>query len=134
MKIDYDFLKKILLEMGKNEDYYIFSSELMQRLYPEMGKNDEADHKFIGHIKILFDADCIENEFSQKKYSGFSININNHVIYSNQPYRLTHKGYDFLDMLKNDSIFKKIKNFAIDNAFEIGKQLLLSGAIKLIGQ
>ena len=39
---------------------------------------------------------------------------------------MTAKGYEFLDMLKQDTVFNKVKNFTITNAFEIGKQLLIS--------
>ena len=50
-------------------------------------------------------------------------------IISNPSYRITAQGYEFLDILKNDTVLNKIKNFAISNAWEIGKQLLVQYAI-----
>ena len=47
---------------------------------------------------------------------------------SNPLYRITANGYEFLDILKNDTILNKIKHFAIQNAWEIGKQLIIESA------
>lgn len=123
MKIDYTCLKEILIIMEEESSHQIWVSELMKKL-PKVNED-----KFIGHIKVLFDLGCVETASGQ---TGFSIALNGEIIFTNIPYRLTARGYEFLDILKNDTIIKKIKNFAVSNAWEIGKQMLINLAANQI--
>ena len=88
--------------------------------------NEELTEKFVGHIRILGDNYFIESSDKQCNY-GFE-SINNGYAMSNPFYRITANGYEFLDILKNDTILNKIRQFAIKNAWEIGKQLLIESA------
>ena len=38
---------------------------------------------------------------------------------------MTVQGYKFPNVLKNTTVLNRIKNFAISNALEIGKELLI---------
>ena len=129
MKLDYEYLKKILTTMEEQNEYYIYASELMKNVYNAENRLD-IDHKFVGHIKVLFDIGCIEAE--QGRGTGFSLTPNRGFIFADLPYRMTAKGYEFLDMLKNETIFNKIKNLAISNALDVGKQMLVAWGIKQI--
>lgn len=116
MKLDYTYLKKILVTMEEASTHQIWVSELIKK-FP-----DDNEDKFIGHIKILFDFGCVS---TQSGKTGFTTTMNGQIIVADVPYRLTAKGYEFLDILKNDTIINKIKDFAISNALEIGKQMLI---------
>lgn len=129
MKLDYEYLKKILITMEEQEDYYIHASKLMKKIYNAKNSSD-IDPKFVGHIKVLFDIDCMEAE--EGKGTGFTLLPNGGFIFADLPYRMTAKGYEFLDMLKNETIFNKIKNLAISNALDVGKQMLVAWGIKQI--
>lgn len=120
MKLDYDFIKKILLEMEDNEDFQISSHKLMKKL--EI--SHDLERKFMGHIKLLGDRNFIESDSKNHSF-GFKIKMSQYLI-NNVNYRITAQGHEFLDMLKNDTVFNKIKNFALPNAFDIGKQILIS--------
>lgn len=125
MKLDYQLIKDILLTLENYPQHQMSSFDLMNSL-----KIDENSlEEFIGHIKIMGDYCLIESSDKQGNY-GFMLAANGRIIPVNCNYRLTASGYEFLDILKNDTIFKKIKDYAIPNAIEIGKQLLVSFLVK----
>jgi hypothetical protein len=88
---------------------------------------DENKDTFIGHIKIMGDYSLIQSSDKEGNY-GFRYGLNKHLIQSNCDYRMTANGYEFLYVLKKDTVFNKIKDFAISNAIDIGKQLLVNFA------
>lgn len=130
MKLDYNFIKQILLVMEECDSHEIECHKLMQSIGVIDTKrviNEDLIEKFIGHIKILGDKYFLESSDKKGNY-GFAKGINGDYVISNPNYRITAQGYEFLDVLKNDTILNKIKNFAISNAWEIGKQLLVQYA------
>ncbi len=124
MKLDYDFIKQILLTMEDYDKHEIENFELMK--YLNVPKENED--KFVGHILILGDNGFIDSNNLKHPY-GFA-RMSRGDIYQiiNDKYRITAQGYEFLDILKNDTVLNKIKNFAIKNAWEIGKQLIIESA------
>lgn len=121
MKLDYDYLKKILITMEENPEHQIYFYDLVQKV---SGKGIyDVDDKTIGHIRILYDNKCFDT--LKKGQIGISYNLNKVLVTTNTLYRLTAKGYEFLDLLRNDSVFNKIKNFSIATALEIGKDILI---------
>lgn len=102
--------------MEEAPTHQIWVSELLKNV------SDGNEDKFFGHIQILFDIGCVS---TQSGKTGFTTARNGKNIIVDVPYRLTAKGYEFLDVLKNDTILNKIKDFAISNAWEIGKQMLV---------
>lgn len=134
MKLDYDYIKKILLTMEDYENHQIDSYILMQMLGIRNENNQIDDallDKFIGHLKLLAD-----NQFivSSSSTLGFRTGMDGSTIMANALYRITSRGYEFLDVLKNDTILKKVSKFALSNAWDIGKQLLMDfTSRKMIG-
>ncbi len=55
--------------------------------------------------------------------------MNDDILYHNVNYRLTAKGYEFLDLLMHDTVINKIKDFSISTAIEVGKQILIKSII-----
>lgn len=127
MKLDYKFIKQLLETMENYEKPQITMGDLMSA----MSINEEREDKFFGHISILADYNCIDSSSSNFGFKyGYGGNL---TINSSAMYRLTARGYEFLDVLKQDKILNKIKDYAIPTAFEIGKSLLtefLLGMIK----
>ena len=124
MKLDYDFIKQILLTMENYHEHEINNYELMKLL----NITADIEDKFIGHILLMGDNGLID--YCHTKYAFGFAKIPGCKGYKiiDDDYRITANGYEFLDILKNDTILKKIKNFAIQNAWEIGKQLIIESA------
>lgn len=126
MKLDYNFIKKILLTMEEYEEHQIFSYDLMRLLNITDDKgviNNQLIDKFIGHIKILGDNNFISCSATDGKF-GFSYGAKGDLIITNPKYRITAHGYEFLDVLKRDNILNQIADLAVPTAFKIGTQLL----------
>lgn len=123
MKLDYEYLKQILTKMEECPTHRIQSGVLLE----DLNTNEIDRDKFFGHIRILFDFGCID---CPDEDLGIQYMLNGNVFCTSAPYRLTAKGYEFLDILKNKTVFNKIKDFAISNAWDIGKQLLITLAMK----
>jgi hypothetical protein len=123
MKIDYKFLKEILSIMEENELHLTDNIEIIEKLGLNYKIKSDFD-KFIGHILILGDNFCIECD--DEDY-GFKGGLGGKYFLGTVPYRLTAQGYEFLTMLKQDSILSKIRDFTVPIAIEAGKSLLLKG-------
>lgn len=131
MKLDYEYIKQLLLTMEEYPEHEIESHDFWKLigLSSNDGKFDTATlDKFIGHMKILSDDFLIE---SSADNFGFVFNRGN-LFTATAYYRITSKGYEFLDILKNDTVFNKIKTFALSNAFEIGKNIFVDITSKII--
>lgn len=121
MKLDYNLIKQILSTMAEYPEHQIPSFTLMEKIKI----TDENIDLFIGHIKIMGDYSLIQSNDKEGNY-GFKYGLNKHLMRVNCDYRMTANGYEFLDVLKNDTVFNKIKDFSFSNALDIGKQLLVN--------
>lgn len=125
MKLDYDFLKKILETMEQEDSHLIPNTALAAAVGVDLEKEKQFD-KFAGHIKILADErhiDCKNEDLGFPK----RLRMGN---FQTVEYRMTERGYELLDMLKNKSAFNRMKNFSLSFAVEIGKAYLLNKLIK----
>ena len=120
MKLDYEFIKQILLTLEDNEEHLMELGNILEILNIKEGKDLD---KFIGHVKVLGDNFYIE---SKSKDYGIMHSIGGTTVNLNAMYRLTAQGFEFLDILKKDNIFNKIKDLSISTAFEVGKNLLIT--------
>ena len=118
MKQNYELIKNILLAMEEYPEYRISQEKLENMLH--------LDNKdmFIGHIYLLGDSNLIESDAKQSKY-GFRYGAANNLSEENCNYRMTARGYEFLEILKNDTLFNKIKNYVLPLALEVGKELFI---------
>lgn len=108
--------------MVDNENHVIATNELTEKL----GIDEEDDlqiNKFLGHMFILSDNNCLD---CHDKNLGVRRGLSGECNYSVQYFRLTAQGYQFLDVLKNDTIFSKIKDFSVSTAIEVGKAALIN--------
>lgn len=118
MKQDYKLIKNILIAMEEYPEYRISQNELTEKIQVE------TQDKFIGHILLLGDSQFIECDSKQSEY-GFRYGSGGDLSKENCNYRLTVKGYEFLEILKNDTLFQKIKNYVLTIALEVGKEILI---------
>ena len=126
MKIDYNFLKLILVNLQENESHLTYNLTLAKGLSIDI-KNDQQFDKFVGHIKLLDDNCCID---CAKPDLGFMESKKGCWVVLEINYRLTSQGYEFLDMLRENNIFNKIKNLSISTALEVGRCLLINTLTK----
>lgn len=123
MKLDYDFIKHILLIMEENESHQIWVNSLLKNLEINADNQSMMD-KYAGHIKILGDCGYIDCDWKDTEYGIEEYGDGTFQCFNVQ-YRITAQGYEFLDVLKNDTVLNKVKNFALPTAFELGKQFLI---------
>ncbi len=128
MNQDYNLMKSILETIENFEKPYIESYELAEKLgllnrrNMQILDNDKLNH-FIGHIYLLGDNSCID---STAKNYGWQYNIHScDYMGTNASYRITAKGYEFLEMLRKRNIFNKIKGLTVPTALEVGKAILV---------
>ncbi len=126
MKLDYNLIKNILTVIEEHEKHEIMGNELLEKLdMPFNPANKEeviAHDNLVGHIKLLFDYDCIDTSNKKLPY-GIMETYNYGRI--DGPYRMTNEGYEFLRGLQEKKIFEKIKNLSISVAVDVVKQLLI---------
>lgn len=127
MKLDYDFIKQILFALENNESHVMQLIDLWNVL--KLDENPKNEDKLAGHIRLIEDNGYINFE---SKNSGFTYGINQMQINGNVKYRLTARGYEFLDILKNDTVFNKIKNLSLETAFDVGKSMLTTALTNLV--
>ena len=125
MKLDSDFIKQILLFIENETDYVISSHALMRALGI---KNRQLERKFMGHILLLADDNLLES-FPAKYPFGFVYCVGGEYSIVDVNYRLTAKGYELIDILRNKEIFEKVKDLSVNNALEVSRQLLIKKAI-----
>lgn len=122
MKQDYEFLKEILLTLEEDSKHLINTNELVDKLKVDYNDPIKWDN-FLGHMLILKDNNCIDCDDPDL---GITIGSRGRCSYSIQYFRLTARGYEFIDILKNKGIFNKIKDFSVATALEIGKAALIN--------
>lgn len=104
MQIDYIYIKEILTAIRDGETFFINREGLKDAL--NIDAPAKLD-KFLGHLSLLEDFGVIEE-------------------LSSDIFRMTAKGYDFLDMLNNDSACSLINGYGkgLTVSVEIGKRAL----------
>jgi hypothetical protein len=122
MKRQMDLVKKILLEIEKAEAYDI-------PLIIEIEGYDESIINY--HIKIMFERGLI-NLFEEPANTTTFDCPTQYLADS-----LTWEGHEFLEVSKNESNWKKVKNIINDKglgfSYDILKALLIQESLKLVG-
>jgi|GEM_PF-4811854 len=127
MKLDLDFIKKILIEIEENTTSKITLAELM-KFFSLTEEDDNQLDILAGHIRIIRDAGFIN---STNPDCGFQSNMNSTIasIDTGNKYELTLQGYQILDALRNDNLMNKIKSYIS----EIGITALKNAPAYIIG-
>lgn len=119
MKRDLDLIRKILLEAERDES----ESGLVDFLIPGYS------HDQIGyHVYLLKDAELIEGHIG---FDNESVKVGSCGIY-----RVTSAGHDFLDDIRNDSVWARVKDklerFGGDASLEVVKTLAAQIVVEIL--
>lgn len=130
MKQDMELIKLILQTLADNENYFMLSDHLAKQIQAITNEKNAFNNKFIGHFFLAKDSNLI----SEMSVCFFTGPVYNGAMPANGgKVRITAQGLEFLDALKEDTIFNKIKDYSIGIAVETGKSLLVSLASKTLG-
>lgn len=133
MKIDYQLIKNILIAIQDYPLPEMEGKELLNKLDVKIPnimavKTDEDYMKYdtlLYHMEQLLKEKCIENIDKEYQYS-FTPNLEySFVRVDDTSYKLTLKGSEFLSGLKQNKIFNKIKDSAINIAISLVSELLI---------
>jgi len=102
MKIDHDYLKK-LLEAGQASDKPTFDIEDLK-----VAGFDYNDPQFEFHMAILNDRGFIGQDDGDPGF-GLTKGIDGFLSWSVLPLRLTASGHDFLDSVQNPEVWTRTK-------------------------
>lgn len=130
MKQDMELIKLILQTLADDENYFMLSDDLSKQIQEKTNEKNEFNNKFIGHFFLAKDANLI-SEMSVCFFTGQG--YNRAMPANGGKVRITAQGLEFLEALKEDTIFNKIKDYSIGVAAETGKSLLVSLISKTLG-
>lgn len=121
MKRDLKLIRKILLQIEEEKLHSLDFENLLIKIQNEFEEFDSEEIK--EHVLLLKEADFLEFQIIPDA-SGY--------IYITDTFKITWIGYEFLESIRNDSIFKKIidklsptQNFGIPLVQQIGTKLAL---------
>lgn len=121
MKIDHDYLKGLL------EAFEASSSPTTDINALKEAGFDHNDERFIFHYEILADQDIIAGA-SRDGGIGYERGVSGQVYWSVVPIRLTAKGHEFLEALRNQEVWEVIKaefkDASISTLVDVSKDLL----------
>lgn len=130
MKQDMEFIKLILQTLADNESYFMMLETLAKQIQAKTNEEQPFNDKFIGHFFLAKDTNLIAELgvcfFTGQQYSR-------PMLANGAKLRITAQGLEFLEALKNDSIFHKVKDFSLGVAKDVGKKLLTSFLSKTLG-
>ena len=116
--------------LADDENYFMLSDVLAKQIQEKTNEKDAFNNKFIGHFFLAKDANLI-SEMSVCFFTGQGYNKATPA--NGGKVRITAQGLEFLEALKEDTIFNKIKDYSIGVAAETGKSLLVSLISKTLG-
>lgn len=101
MKRDFDLIRKILLYVEENQND---NSIMINKL------EDYENFTIVFHCKLLKEKGYLEGKAQECLTPGDD---------DFQCFGITYEGYEFLDKIRDTSVWKKIKEYAKDHAMEI---------------
>lgn len=125
-----EFIKLILQTLTDNDSYFMMLETLAKQVQDETKGEKSFDDKFVGHFFLAKDTNLIA-ELGVCFFTGQQ--YNRPVLANGAKLRITAQGLEFLEALKNDTIFYKVKDFSLGVATDVGKNLLTSFLSKTLG-
>lgn len=131
MKIDHDYLKSLLQLFEDSDKSVTTYIDLCDRGFVQDQDSDEENEKLVFHMEILADQNFIsrtdDKDVQGEKRIGY-LRSSGQGMWSVMPLRLTAQGHEFLEAIKNETVWKKLKkNFkdaSIITLARIAPQLL----------
>ena len=130
MKIDQEYLRKILNSFIESERSFVWVADIMEQ-------GIEIDDKFLFHMQILEDQNFIEC-LDKKSELGYEITLGGNFDWQSRPLRLTASGHEFVEAINRPEIWDVLKAEFKDSSLSTLKSaaqtLLLAFAKKQIGK
>ena len=130
MKIDQEYIRKILNSFILSERSFVWVADIMQQ-------GIEIDDKFLFHMQILEDQQFIEC-LDKKSDLGYEITLGGNFEWSSRPLRLTASGHEFLEAINRPEIWDvlkaEFKDASLSTLKSAAQTLLLAFAKKQIGK
>jgi len=121
MKIDQDYLKK-LLETCEAAPAPIFDIDELKAA----GVDFDTD-QFVFHMDILNDLGVIERDDGEQGY-GLVRGIDGHMSWAAVPLRLTARGHQFIEALRDKEVWatlkRDFKDASVSTLWDVSKRLL----------
>lgn len=130
MKQDMELIKLMLQTMADNENYYMLLDQFAKKIQEQIGATEPFNDKFVGHFFLAKDSNLIE-ELGVCFFVGQQYQCP--MPANRGKLRITAQGLQFLEALNNDNVFHKIKDFSLNVASEVGKNLLTSFIASKLG-
>lgn len=121
MKIDHDYLKK-LLEACEAAPAPIFDIEEIKAAGLDYGTD-----QFVFHMSILNDLGVVERDDGEPGF-GLARGADGYISWAVLPLRLTAQGHQFIEALRNKEVWATIKrdfkNASINTLMDVSKKLV----------
>lgn len=130
MKQDMELIKLILQTLADNENYFMMLETLAKLIQEKTNEEQPINDKFVGHFFLAKDTNLIA-ELGVCFFTGLP--YSRPALANGAKLRITAQGLEFLEALKNDTIFHKVKDFSLGVATDVGKNLLTTFLGKTIG-
>jgi len=101
MKIDQEYIRKILNSFILSERSFVWVADIMQQ-------GIEIDDKFLFHMQILEDQKFIEC-LDKMSDLGYEITLGGDFKWNSRPLRLTASGHEFLEAINRPEIWAVLK-------------------------
>lgn len=122
MKRDLELIRKLLFYFENREEVTVMNYNKINN-EEELRIDSYSGCLIVDHIILLYEAGYIDGE-PEKTSTGRIIAVH--------PYRLTWDGHEFLEAMRNESIFKKAVNISKEKSLDLPIEIFKSLAQKLI--
>lgn len=130
MKQDMELIKLMLQTLTDNENYYMLLDAFAKQMQEKTKAQEPFNDKLVGHFFLAKDAGFI-TEVGVCFFCGQTYSKPTPA--NGAKLRITAQGLEFLEALKNDNVFHKVKDFSLGIAADVGKSLLTSFIGKKLG-
>ena len=123
MKQDMELIKLMLQTLADEGCFFMELQPFAIKIQQKTKQRVLYTNEFIGHFFLAKDSKLIE-EMSVCFFVGQGNSYPEPA--DGGKVRITAQGLEFLEALKNDSVFHKVKDFSLGIATDVGKSLLTS--------
>ena len=130
MKQDMELIKIMLQTLADNENYYMLLDIFAKQIQEKIDAKEPFNDKFVGHFFLAKDSNLI-SELGVCFFVGQQ--YQRPALANRGKLRITAQGLEFLEALNDDNIFRKVKDFSLGVATDVGKSLLTAVISKTLG-
>jgi hypothetical protein len=121
MKIDHDYLKKLL------EAFEAAPAPIVNILELQAAGLDYDNDQFVFHMDILDDLGFVERDDREPGF-GLTRGLDGHMSWSVLPLRLTAQGHQFIEALRNKEVWATLKrdfrDASVNTLWDVSTKLL----------